>query len=111
MYCIEFELDCEKKTGFKINDEYCNKNLGWNKSISCLQSTERHVCANEKWQRVVFIDERIYELDGSDGDFHHYYNLRKEQQLLSRRPMGGSGTMVWQDTDNWGELETKLYIV
>ena len=42
--------------------------------------------------------EKSYNLNsGSDGLHYYCRNLRKEQQLLSHRPMEGSGTMIWRD--------------
>ena len=124
IYCVKFELDCEKKTGFKINvrNVRCILNCehlqrqkfqqkSWLKQeykLCCLQSTERHVCANKKWQRVVFIDEKSYDLDGFDGLHYYYHNLRKEQQLFSRRPIEGSGTMIQGDVGCQGKMEIKF---
>ena len=43
------------------NDEYCNKNVGWSKSVSCV------VYTNKKWQGIAFADEKSFDLDGFNG--------------------------------------------
>ena len=62
------------------------------------QLAEKRVYTNKKWRRVVFIDEKKFNLDGPDGLHYYYRDLRKEQQLPSRRSMGNGGTMIWRDT-------------
>ncbi|GJQ75053.1 hypothetical protein Trydic_g18532 [Trypoxylus dichotomus] len=39
--------------------------------------------------------EKRFSLDGSDGFQHYWHYLRKESKVISRRPQGGGGVMVW----------------
>ena len=50
-----------------------------------LQFAEKRVRTNKKRRRVIFTDEKRFNLD-EPGSLHYYYHhLRKEQLLLSRR--------------------------
>ena len=43
---------------------------------------------------VIFTDERRFNLERPNGLRHYYHDLRKEQQLLNRRSIGGGGIMI-----------------
>lgn len=47
------------------------------------------------WNKVVFSDEKKFNLDGPDGFKHYWHDLRKEPQIMSKRQQGGGGIMVW----------------
>ena len=49
----------------------------------------------EKWETAVFSDEQKFNLDGPDGFQSYWHDLRKENQLFSKRPFGGGSVMVW----------------
>ena len=46
---------------------------------------------------MIFTDEERFNLEGPDGLHCYYHDLRKEQQLPSRRSMGGDGITIWRD--------------
>ena len=48
----------------------------------------------EKWETVVFSDEKKFNLDGPDGSQSYWDDLRKEKQLFSKRLFGGGSVMV-----------------
>lgn len=69
--------------------------------MSHFQQEERLVFANmyktwseSHWRRVVFHDERKFNLDGPDGFTHYYHDLRNYERTLSQRPRGGS-VYIW----------------
>ncbi|MGR0317618.1 hypothetical protein, partial [Klebsiella pneumoniae] len=49
----------------------------------------------EEWKKVIFSDEKKFNLDGPDGYSYYFHDLRKEEKILSRRQMGGGKVMVW----------------
>lgn len=48
-----------------------------------------------KWSKVVFSDEKKFNLDGPDGLQFYWHDLRFEPQVFSRRQNGGGSVMVW----------------
>lgn len=70
------------------------------------QLTEKHKTARlnfarenlsrgEGWKKIIFTDEKKFNLDGPDGFQYYWHDLRKEEVILSRRQMGGGSVMVW----------------
>lgn len=56
--------------------------------------------AHVKWSvpqlgKVVFSDEKRFNLDGPDGFNYYWHDIRKPETVLSRRQNGGGGIMVW----------------
>ncbi|XP_061394385.1 homeobox protein 5 [Musca vetustissima] len=54
---------------------FANSHINW---------TEDH------WRRVVFQDERKFNLDGPDGFSYYFHDLRNYEKTLSQRPRGNS---------------------
>ncbi|ETN79592.1 hypothetical protein NECAME_09732 [Necator americanus] len=44
--------------------------------------------------KVVFSDEKKFNLDGSDGSRHYWHDLRRNPICCSRRNFGGRSVMV-----------------
>lgn len=44
---------------------------------------------------MIFSDEKKFNLDGPDGIFSYWRDLRKEQRYFSSRNFGGGSLMVW----------------
>lgn len=47
------------------------------------------------WTRVIFSDEKKFNLDGPDGLSSYWRDLRKEPDIFSKRQQGGGSVMVW----------------
>ncbi|XGW11330.1 hypothetical protein V3C99_012660, partial [Haemonchus contortus] len=47
------------------------------------------------WAKVVFSDEKGFNLDGSGGNKYHWRDLKKERVYFSHRNFGGGSLMVW----------------
>lgn len=65
--------------------------------LSQFHQTERLTFANSQiswtedhWRRVVFQDERKFNLDGPDGFSYYFHDLRNYERSLSQRPRGNS---------------------
>ncbi|XP_075169429.1 uncharacterized protein LOC142241530 [Haematobia irritans] len=65
--------------------------------LSQFHQTERLTFANSHvnwtenhWRRVVFQDERKFNLDGPDGFSYYFHDLRNYERTLSQRPRGNS---------------------
>ena len=50
---------------------------------------------SEQWSRTVFSDEKKFNLDDPDGFQYYWSDLRKDEQIFSRRQNGGGSVMVW----------------
>ncbi|GJQ72371.1 hypothetical protein Trydic_g3454 [Trypoxylus dichotomus] len=51
------------------------------------------------------MDEKRCSLDGPDEFQHYCHDLRKDPKVISRRPQGGGGAMVWGATFYSGAVE------
>lgn len=60
-----------------------------------LEFAKAHMSWTKEWRKVIFSDEKKFNLDGPDGYHFYWHDLRKEEKILSRRQMGGGSLMVW----------------
>ena len=47
------------------------------------------------WSKIVWSDEKKFNLDGSDGIRYYWHDLGSEPYYMSRRAFGGGTLMVW----------------
>jgi len=47
------------------------------------------------WTKVIFSDEKKFNLDGPDGYACYWHDLRKEEKYFSKRQQGGGSLMMW----------------
>lgn len=55
----------------------------------------QHVDWSSEWKRVVFSDEKKFNLDGPDGYNFYFHDIRKDELILARHHSRTSGVMVW----------------
>ncbi len=60
-----------------------------------LQWAREHIHWTTEWTRVVFSDEKKFNLDGPDGFSYYWHDLRKEKEVNLSRNFGGGSLMVW----------------
>jgi transposase len=49
----------------------------------------------DKWRKIIFSDEKKFNLDGPDGYKYYWHDLRKDKLIFSQRGFGGGNIMVW----------------
>lgn len=90
-------------------------NLKFMKRIKKPALTRAHIAArlnwarmraNEDidWSRVIFSDEKKFNLDGPDGFQYYWHDLRAEEQVYMSRNFGGGSVMVWGGFSSRGKL-------
>ncbi|TMW49388.1 hypothetical protein DOY81_005532 [Sarcophaga bullata] len=84
-------------TSGRSNVSSGTKKLKTEPVLSQFHQTERLTFANahvswteDHWRRVVFQDERKFNLDGPDGFSYYFHDLRNYERTLSQRPRGNS---------------------
>lgn len=70
-----------------LTDIHKTNRLNW--------ARKRHAWSLGEWGRVVFSDEKKFNLDGPDGFAYYWHDMRKEERVMSKRQKGGGGVMVW----------------
>ena len=63
---------------------------------------------SELWSQTVFSDEKKFNLDGLDGFQYYWSDLRKDEQIFSRRQNGGGSVMVWSAFCERGKSDLAL---
>ncbi|OXA48396.1 Transposable element Tc3 transposase [Folsomia candida] len=110
----ELPISVSKDT---VHRTLCNNpDLQWRKKITQPPLTQRHRDArldfarehmtwDKEWQKVVFSDEKKFNLDGPDGYAYYWHNLRKSPEIFSKRQAGGGSVMLWGAYGYHGKTE------
>lgn len=69
--------------------------LTMNHKIARLEWAKKYMHWTKEWTKVLFSDEKKFNLDGPDGFQYYYHDLRKEKQYFSKRQSGGGSVMIW----------------
>lgn len=57
------------------------------------------------WRKIIFTDEKKFNLDGPDGLACYWHDLRQEPEVFSKRQQGGDSLMIWGAISYVGTLE------
>lgn len=60
-----------------------------------LKFADEHIHWTIEWQKIIFSDEKKFNLDGPDGFAYYWHDLRTEKKIFSKRQSGGGSVMVW----------------
>jgi transposase len=60
-----------------------------------LEFARRSIQNRVDWSKIVWSDEKKFNLDGPDGIHSYWHDLRNDQKYLSRRVHGGGSLMIW----------------
>ncbi|GMF36073.1 unnamed protein product [Phytophthora fragariaefolia] len=66
--------------------------------------------SKDVWPRVVFSDEKKWNLDGPDGYQRYWQNLRVPRRQTVRRQNGGGSLMVWGGFSRGGKTEVAILV-
>lgn len=64
-----------------------------------------HMVWTETWQRVIFSDEKKFNLDGPDGFSYYWHDLRANNPPKMSRNFGGGSVMIWGAFSYHGKLK------
>lgn len=67
-----------------------------------------HMTWSNEWYRVVFSDEKKFNLEGPDGFNYYFHDLRKEEHNLNRLYSREGGVMVWGSISYYGTCELQF---
>ncbi|GMF35617.1 unnamed protein product [Phytophthora lilii] len=57
------------------------------------------------WRRIVFSDEKKFNLDGPDGYQYYWHDVQNDQEVFSKRASGGGSVMVWAGMNHYRKTE------
>lgn len=68
-----------------------------------LNFAEKYQFWDEEWRKVIFSDEKKFNLDGPDGVHRYWRNKRHEPQTRHSRNFGGGSLMIWAAFGYYGK--------
>lgn len=90
----------KKKRSPALTKAHKDQRLKWAKD---------HMTWNKEWQKIVWSDEKKFNLDGPDGFSYYWHDLRKEEKIFSRRVQGGDSLMIWASF-GWGGKSSICFV-
>ena len=88
------------KHGSIMNAAHMKNRLIW--------ATEKADWGVEEWSKVVFSDEKKWNLDGPDGLKRYWHNSKLPERVAVKRHSGGGSVMVWGAFSSAGKTELKF---
>ena len=86
----------KRKSSPALSDAHKQSRLEWSRE---------HMTWNVDWQKVVWSDEKKFNLDGPDGFNYYCHDLRKENCFSTKRNIGGGSVMIWASFGYFGKSE------
>ena len=68
-----------------------------------------HIGENFEWKKVIFSDEKKWNLDGTDGYRYHWALPEGCHNLYSKKSGARKSLMIWGAISYSGLLELKIY--
>ncbi|KAG3109322.1 hypothetical protein PI125_g11048 [Phytophthora idaei] len=62
------------------------------------------------WDRVIFSDEKKFNLDGPDGMQYYWDDLRTEKETFYSRQNGGGSVMIWGGFSSKGTTDIAFFL-
>ena len=78
---------CKMKVAPKLAPHHREARLKW--------AREQITNSTSSWRKVVWSDEKKFNLDGPDGYSYYWADTRLPRRIFSKRQAGGGGLMVW----------------
>ncbi|KAF0714674.1 Aste57867_3757 [Aphanomyces stellatus] len=72
-----------------------------------LDDAKKHIRSPPKWRRIIWSDEKKFNLDGPDGFKYYLHDLRHEKEEYFTRHSGGGSVMIWGRKDAIGYIDTR----
>lgn len=70
-----------------------------------LAFARHHMSWTKEWHKVIFTDEKKFNLDGPDGFNYYFHDLRKEERILGRHHSRTGSVMVWGAISYYGTID------
>ena len=90
---------------FKYTKRAHSPKLSKDHKMARVEFAKKMLKARQDWRRVVFTDEKKFNLDGPDGWQYYWHDLRKEPEFFFSRVQGGGSVMVWAGVSAAGKTE------
>jgi len=85
-----------KKSGLIVYKKKSRKPiLSWRQRQSRVDWARAKLRWDARWKKIVFSDEKKFNLDDPDGNGYFYRDKRKAEKRYDKHHTGGGGVMVW----------------